>query len=300
MKDILFICLLLAAAISPEPAFASSICDSPTSRKVLQSVTTDPANTLTEKLLSDLIGDRPITFIGEAHYNTDTNALKKIIETFAKSRPKSCVAFEFAQTNDSYLSVITKIRNGLPKIREQAQAAERSEADRKALLDYAKSYEMYVSYFGPLADKAEQLNLATKAVDHVDHPFKARKSMDERNHAMAENLAALLASNACDSVLFIVGKAHIAPTFEATTGVQSLLETKFNINSISFNAQMTNETIRDFRGLTFPTCAAPSVAKAMIVKSALLDPALELMPLLEGSPRWVDFDYTILLPSSAP
>ncbi|MES2855835.1 MAG: hypothetical protein V4692_08225, partial [Bdellovibrionota bacterium] len=281
--------------VSLSAAAGPSICDSPASMQELVKAM-QPEAQLTPEKLSEIRGPKRVVLIGDAHYYTDPVGIKSVASAFAATAgSNACMAFELPESTDGdSLSVaIEKFPASLEELRKRADDPSVDAATKARVLQLVQGFRIFGGYFFPIESFARGLGLKTFAIDHKDQ-FTSSQSMDVRNQTMVDNLSKLLNAGECDSILFMVGKAHIQKQYDTTSGVQPLLAAQ-GVDSVSLNLQMTRETVPS-NSKTFTTCSAPQPKSPSIVDNRLLDPGLSLMPMIQDVPLWSEFDYTVLLP----
>ncbi len=277
-------------------AFAQPwICEDPN----IGQLVADGSPGFSQKLFKETVSSAKILIAGEVHFYTDLKPRLDLINNYNMHQAgKKCVAFEFAFRNHGFEETLGKIKARITAMKSIEFITAHPELKKEDLDAAIAAYQPIIDYYQPMSDSAIALGIKSKQVDHKDHWDVPNQSMDERNKAMAENLKALIDSGDCDSVLFFVGKAHLAINADSTTRVQDLLRIK-NITTTTINLQMTTETL-PYGARSWSLC--PFSSKKLSDYSFIKNDKLSGDPLLfpfmnKTGVRWKDFDFTLLTPN---
>lgn len=276
-------------------SFAQTIC----SDANLPTLTDAGLNAFSENEFTKSFQGSSITVIGEIHFYTDLKPRLDFIQQWKqKALGKKCVAYEWAKKEYDFVEFMNRIKKNIDAIKGPAYAAGNPQLKVEDIQKLAAAFEQIYNYYWPMAELTQNLNMKAVMVDSADHNFTSSKSMDERNLAMAENLNILLKSGECDSILFFVGKAHLAKNTDSSTRVQDLARS-LGISVNTINLQMTNETVPyAVRSWSIcPISQSLKLADYAFLKNDQLVGDYTLFPyMMNDLTRWKDFDYTLLVP----
>lgn len=291
MKKFVFLFLFIFGSNS----FAQSICSDPN----VPTLVNTGLHAFSDNEFTKSIETSAVNIVGEIHFFTELQARLELIKKFNSiAKGKKCVAYEWAKKEYDFIEFMNRIKQSINGIKESAFAAENPQIKAADIQHLVPIFEQIYDYYWPMAELTQVLGMKAVMVDHKDHNFTSAKSMDERNSGMAENLYTLLKNQDCDSILFFVGKAHLARNTDSTTRVQDLVRAK-NISVNTISLQMTRESLPlVIRSWTI--CQNLNSIKlndyAFIKNSELTDDHV-LFPYMQNElTTWKDFDFTLLAP----
>lgn len=240
---------------------------------------------LSPSRLEKTIAASKVIVVGEIHLYTDLQGRLELIRAFRKIKgPGACIGFEWP-----------KRRGGLNEIIRMLQKM--SDHDRKIggkNLIRAQNIERMISYYKPMGMVTDQLKLKSVTFDHPDR-FEKDLSMDERNHAMSDNISELISKRKCSSILLFVGKDHMAESEDSSTSLPDLIRKK-SIRTISLNLQMSRENSVPAAAKSWSGCKPPIHDRSLFFESSNIPDDPKLFSETKNPIRWKDFDFTYLLP----
>lgn len=282
MKSLKLLCLSILLLVSFR-AHSETICSQPK----LKGLIAQGAPAFKFKPLLQSIRQSQVVIAGDVHFLTEFKAIAKLVQEFQKQHSKnSCVAFELpAREYDT-----DTFMNNIVDIVTESEASKDFKTDSD-LQNYVETLKRLHIYYFPIVHYATQLNMKVKSVDHKDK--WGPMAMDLRNQAINENIQKLLLTKECESVLLVIGKAHLSSD-AGQFRIQNLLKSdKFKVTSI--NLQMTQESAIPEDARSWEVCEGTKLKKVTDY-SAIANSSLTGQPVLTGNTLWKDFDFTLLIP----
>lgn len=287
--------VLLLVTGSGVNSFAQSIC----SASNLELLVTSGLPAFVENEFTHQIENSKVVVVGEIHFYTELNPRLDTIKQFnALAYGKKCVAYEWAVQDYDFIEFLDRISKFISSLKDGSFQKSNPSVTDKNVDNLLASFQQVYDYYWPMAELTQKLGMKAVMIDHKDHNFNSSKTMDERNVAMAENINVLISNGSCDSVLFFVGKAHLAKNTDSTTRVQDLIRSH-NLNAITVNLQMTNEGL-PVQARSWSICPISQALKLKdyaFFKNSELEQNYTLFPyMLNDQTTWKDFDFTLLSP----
>ena len=254
-------------------AVARNICLNPQARQILSQP--DFFKPLSE--VAPIIQSTQVILIGELHHAAP-GAHKILIRSLSKMLPgKVCLFYELAsnQTIDQHLIRLRQegFQHTLPQFIEMREAARR------------------VGWTQMTID-----NRIALSEDDFLNPS---------NEAMANTMASVFKAGACERAVYFVGKDHLSyPTHDALNLQHYLKEVR--VSFVTINLQNSRERLgfSSAEGLSgwSRVCRGPHRLPVFtdfrFFKNEALPSTLRMSPLYpQDRVRWIDFDYTILIPN---
>lgn len=293
MKAWIVLLLVFGSGVN---SFAQAICSSSNLSSLVRSGT--PA--FIENEFTQQIQASKITVVGEIHFYTELNPRLEIIRQFNALKPgKKCVAYEWAAQEYDFIEFLNRFNKLISALKDGSFKKSNPNLTEKNVEDLLASSQQVYEYYSPMAELTQKLGMKAVMVDHKDHNFNSSKTMDERNGAMAENLNALISNGSCESILYFVGKAHLAKNTDSTTRIQDLIRER-NLKVTTVNLQMTNENL-PLAVRSWSICPMSHTLKLKdyaYFKNSDLEQNYTLFPYMQNDrTAWKDFDFSLLSPS---
>lgn len=290
----LWIVLLLIVGCGAN-SFAQSIC----SASNLELLVTSGMPAFAKNEFTHQLANSKVVVAGEIHFYTELKSRLDTIKQFnALAYGKKCIAYEWAVQDYDFIEFLNRISILISSLKDGSFQKSNPSVTNNNVDKLLASFQQVYDYYWPMAELTQKLGMKAVMVDHKDHSFSSSKTMDERNVAMAENINALFSNGSCDSLLFFVGKAHLAKNTDSTTRVQDLIKSH-NLNAITVNLQMTNESLPvQIRSWSIcPISQSLKLKDYAFFKNTELEQNYTLFPYMQNEQiTWKDFDFTLLSP----
>lgn len=271
-------------------AFSADIC----SQNNMDQLVAAGLEGLEDKRLAADIQKAQVAIIGEIHFETSLQPRLDVIKAFRNLHPGVvCAAFEFPVRDYSFTETLVRfgqMKNDIVSLKNLTPEQQEG----------VKGIDTLLNYYGPMEKYARDLGMRTVTVDHFDN-YTKDLTIDERNEAMATNIDRLLKAKQCDSVIFFVGKAHLAKNYDSKTRVQDLVRAK-GVAVTSVNLQMTSQELNltNMNYRSWSVCrrlAKVQLNSYIALRGAELIQDAYLFPYLQNDQiHWSDFDWTLLAP----
>ncbi|MCC2678019.1 MAG: hypothetical protein K0R29_595 [Pseudobdellovibrio sp.] len=221
----------------------------------------------------------PVILVGETHYYTPFGAYEYLLNKVV-AEENTCIGVEIPyEAGDFSLS--------LKKLRARS-AVVKSNEDKERISRVAETYSK-------LAELARAKNFKVIGIDDKNH-YVSELNVEQRNKAMAENMARLLKSKTCSRIIAILGKAHLTMGSQRASTVKLLLG-QAGIESLAVNLQITTEAGMPEEYQSFEASGLQGPIEFEWVLNKSLPKMVRVLPNIKNDVSvWQEFDWTLLIP----